>query len=99
MGSSYRDLVVWQASFALVKKIYVLTSKLPKTEVYGLVSQMQRSAISIPSNIAEGQQRGGAKEFKRDSSTSLADQPPNLQPNFSWQRTFTVWNKKNSCLT
>jgi four helix bundle protein len=65
MSGSYRDLKVWQLSFEVVRKIYLLTDKLPKNEVYGLSSQMQRAAISIPSNIAEGQQRGGPKEFKQ----------------------------------
>lgn len=61
--SSYKQLTVWQKSYALVKDIYTLTSLLPKSETYGLSSQMQRSAISIPSNIAEGQQRRNIKEY------------------------------------
>ena len=59
----YRDLIVWQKAMQLVKEIYVLTKKLPKEELYGLSSQMQRAAVSIPSNIAEGQARNGSKEF------------------------------------
>lgn len=65
MSKSYRDLTVWQKSFVLVEDIYKLTAKLPNEEKYGLASQMQRAAVSIPSNIAEGQQRGGAKEFRQ----------------------------------
>lgn len=65
MGKSYRDLTVWQEAFSLAEDIYKLGQKLPKVEQYGLVSQLQRSAISIPSNIAEGQQRNGTKEFKQ----------------------------------
>jgi len=63
--SSYRDLKVWQDSFLIATDVYELTKKLPATEMYGLSSQMQRCAISIPSNIAEGQQRTGSKEFKQ----------------------------------
>ena len=59
----YRELIVWQKAMQLVKEIYVLTKKLPKEETYGLSSQMQRAAVSIPSNIAEGQARAGTKEF------------------------------------
>ena len=57
--------MVWQSSYNLARKVYFFTRKLPKTEQYGMISQIQRSAFSIPSNIAEGQQRGGVKEFKQ----------------------------------
>jgi four helix bundle protein len=60
---SYRDLVVWQRSFDLAKNVYRLTAKLPTSEKYGLSSQAQRAAVSIPSNLAEGQQRNSKKEF------------------------------------
>ena len=59
----YRELIVWQKAMQLVKEIYTVTKKLPKEELYGLVGQMQRAAVSIPSNIAEGQARTGTKEF------------------------------------
>jgi four helix bundle protein len=62
-SNSYRDLLVWQKAIALVTEIYELTEKFPKSETYGLTSQMQRAAIAIPSNIAEGQKRGHRKEF------------------------------------
>jgi four helix bundle protein len=55
--SSYRQLKVWQLSFAVVKDVYSITTLLPEVEKFGIASQAQRSAISIPSNIAEGQQR------------------------------------------
>jgi len=48
---SYKDLTVWQRSIELVIAIYELTDKFPKTELYGLISQMRRAAISIPSNM------------------------------------------------
>jgi four helix bundle protein len=54
---SYEDLIVWQKSISLTKDIYTITSSFPNTEQYGLVSQMRRAAVSIPSNIAEGQRR------------------------------------------
>ncbi|NEP35811.1 MULTISPECIES: four helix bundle protein [Moorena] len=54
---SYRDLKVWNRAMDLVVLCYQLTSKLPKTEIYGLSSQIQRAAVSIPANIAEGKGR------------------------------------------
>ena len=51
---SYKNLIVWQKSIDLVKKIYLLADQFPKSEIYGLSSQIQRAAVSIPSNIAEG---------------------------------------------
>ena len=55
--NSYRDLVVWQKAMDLVVESYTLAAKLPKTETYGLASQIQRAAVSIPANIAEGHGR------------------------------------------
>ena len=60
---SYRDLIVWQKSILLVKEIYILTDNFPDDERFGLTSQMRRSAISIPSNIAEGRYRGTRKDY------------------------------------
>jgi four helix bundle protein len=51
---TYRDLVVWQKAMDLVESVYLLTAEFPHTEKYGLVSQIQRAAISVPANIAEG---------------------------------------------
>jgi len=64
MGKSYRDLMAWQRAMDLVEETYRLTRSFPKEEVYGLTSQLRRAAVSIPSNIAEGQGRHGAVEFK-----------------------------------
>ena len=61
----HKDLIVWQKGIGLVKLVYAATASFPADEVYGLVSQMKRSAISIPSNIAEGFGRGSKKECKR----------------------------------
>jgi four helix bundle protein len=60
---NYKDLVVWQKGIALAKAIYQLTSKFPAEEKFGLVAQMRRAAVSIPSNIAEGQARHTTGEF------------------------------------
>ena len=60
---NYKDLVVWQKGISLAKAIYRLTTKFPGEEKFGLVSQMRRAAISIPSNIAEGQARHTTGEF------------------------------------
>jgi len=59
----YRDLLVWQKGMALVKKVYELTRRFPADEKFGLVAQMRRAAVSIPSNIAEGQARRTTAEF------------------------------------
>jgi len=58
-------LRIWQKGIEVVKDIYILTKKFPKEELYGLTSQMRRSAISIPSNIAEGFRRYHNKEYKQ----------------------------------
>ena len=60
---SYKDLLVWQKSLALVKLIYELTRSFPQDERFGLVTQMRRAAVSVPSNIAEGQSRHTSGEF------------------------------------
>src|SRR5437660_6493309 len=60
---SYEDLVVWQNGISLAKVVYRLTQNLPPEEKFGLVAQMRRSAISIPSNVAEGQARHTTGEF------------------------------------
>ena len=55
---NFKNLIVWQKSMELVKNIYDITNSFPNSEIYGLTSQIRRSAISIPSNIAEGAGRG-----------------------------------------
>jgi four helix bundle protein len=59
----YRDLLVWQKRIALVKEIYRITATFPADERFGLVNQMRRAGVSIPSNIAEGQARRTTREF------------------------------------
>jgi len=62
---NFQDLRIWQKGIEVVKDIYILSKKLPKEELYGLTSQMRRSAISIPSNIVEGFRRYHNKEYKQ----------------------------------
>lgn len=61
--NSYKELIVWQKSVNLVKDVYKGTQSFPNTEQYGLVNQLRRAAVSIPSNIAEGYTRGSTKEY------------------------------------
>ena len=62
----YRDLVAWQKSMDLAERIYIATAKFPKEERYGLISQIRRASVSVPSNIAEGQgRRSSDDEFVR----------------------------------
>lgn len=63
MKKGYKDLIVWQKAVNLVVAVYGLTGFFPREEMYGLVSQMRRSAVSISSNIAEGSKRGTKKDF------------------------------------
>ena len=63
MIKNHKDLLVWQKAMGLVVQVYALTKTLPKEETYGLSDQMRRAAVSIPSNIAEGHQRGSDKEL------------------------------------
>jgi len=59
----HRDLIAWQKAMELVTEVYRITQTFPKEELYGLTSQMRRSAVSVPSNLAEGHGRNSRKEF------------------------------------
>ena len=61
--SNFRDLRVWQVAMDLVEGIYRLTMRFPREEIYGLTNQMQRAAVSVPSNIAEGHARESLREY------------------------------------
>lgn len=63
MVKSYRDLIVWQKSMQLVTQVYSKTKILPREELYGLVAQIRRSSVSIPSNIAEGYGRNSTNDY------------------------------------
>ena len=65
MIQSFRDLLVWQRSMDLATSIYRLTAQFPQQEMYGLVSQMRRCAVSVPSNIAEGHGRLALGEYRQ----------------------------------
>ncbi len=74
--TTHKNLDVWKKSLDLVDTIYDITAKFPKEEIYGLTNQVRRSAISVPSNIAEGSARGSTKElmqFINISRGSLAE--------------------------
>jgi four helix bundle protein len=68
---TFRDLVVWQVAMELATDVYTLTHRFPKTEAFGLSSQLQRAVVSIPSNIAEGHARDSTKEFLRFISIAM----------------------------
>lgn len=61
--NSYKDLIVWQRAMELIVAVYELTDNFPKEEIYGITSQMRRSALSIASNIAEGRYRGTKNDY------------------------------------
>lgn len=63
--SNFRNLLIWQKSMSLTTKIYNSTKKFPKEEIFALTSQIRRSSVSIPSNIAEGFGRESTKEYLR----------------------------------
>src|SRR5204862_5873354 len=69
---SFRDLRVWMAAMDLVEDVYLLTQDFPKHELYALASQIQRAAVSIPSNIAEGHTREHLKEYLHHLSMAQA---------------------------
>jgi four helix bundle protein len=72
----YKDLKIWQKGMRLTKLVYQLTARFPADERFGLTSQMRRAAVSVPSNIAEGQARQGTREFLQflsHASGSLAE--------------------------
>jgi len=75
-AASYKDLLVWQKGIELVKGVYKITKCFPSDEKFGLVSQMRRAAVSVPSNLAEGQARKSTREFVQllsQSEGSLAE--------------------------
>jgi len=69
---SFRDLRVWECGIRLVESIYAISAKFPRHELYGLSSQIQRAAVSIPSNIAEGHERESTKEYLQHLSIAQA---------------------------
>jgi four helix bundle protein len=72
MIKSYKDLIVWQRGMDLVEAVYQITKKLPDSEQWGLISQMRRAAVSVPSNIAEGYGRQATGEYRHHLSIARA---------------------------
>jgi len=70
--STFRDLLIWQKAMALVTKVYKITKTFPKEELFGLTSQIRRSSISVPSNIAEGYGRESNNELLRFVNIAIA---------------------------
>jgi len=68
---NYRELIVWQEAIKIAKAVYQLTGKFPKQETYALADQIRRAAVSVPSNIAEGQARKSPGDFRRFLHISL----------------------------
>ncbi|HNA55797.1 MAG TPA: four helix bundle protein [Anaerolineales bacterium] len=64
-AKNYRELIVWQDAIKIAKAVYLLTGKFPKQETYALADQLRRAAVSVPSNIAEGQARKSPGDFRR----------------------------------
>ena len=65
MGAGYKDLIVWQKAKDFCVAIYKLTEKFPRSELFGLIAQLRRAAVSIPSNIAEGTKRNTSKDQRQ----------------------------------
>lgn len=65
VSSTHKDLDIWQVAMDMVSSVYSMTCRLPNDEKFGLVAQMRRAAVSVPSNIAEGAARGSSAEFSR----------------------------------
>ena len=68
---NFKNIIAWQKARALVKEVYLLLKKFPKSELHGLVSQIMRSVISIPSNIAEGNSRDSTREYLHHLSIAV----------------------------
>jgi len=70
-GTHYTGLIAWQKAVDLVEEVYRATAAFPKEELFGLTSQIRRAAVSVPSNIAEGQGRASTNEFRHHLSIAL----------------------------
>ncbi len=104
--NSYKDLIAWQKAMDLVVKVYALTKTFPTDERFGLISQMNRAAVSIPSNIAEGWGRNSTQnyiQFLRISRASLFEIETQLEIaqrlNFISPNDFKILNKEIDSLS
>ena len=96
---THKDLIVWKKGIELVKVIYLITDDFPKSEQFGLVSQMRRCAVSIPSNIAEGCGRNSDKELIQFLYIALGSSSElETQIIISSELNFLDKEKENECL-
>ena len=93
----YQNLVVWQKSMVLAKDTFDVTARFPKSETFGLVSQMRRCAVSIPSNIAEGYGRGTNKDLVHFLYVSLGSSNE-LETQLILSRDFEYLNEEESSM-
>lgn len=91
MIQSFRDLTVWQKGMDLAERIYLSTEKFPRSEMYGLTSQIRRAAVSIPSNIAEGKAIGG-QSYARHLKIAIGSESE-LQTQIELARRFKILDK------
>jgi four helix bundle protein len=92
-ASGYRDLLAWQEAMKFAVMVYRATSRFPREEIYGLTAQVRKSAVSIPSNIAEGAARNSAREFHHFlgvSAGSLAEVETQLE--LAAQLEYSQWD-------
>ena len=85
----HRDLVAWQKALMLVTEIYRVARTFPKDEMYGPVSQLRRAAVSVPSNLAEGQGRNSPNEFHHFIGQARG-RSPKLRPRSKSQATWAI---------
>jgi four helix bundle protein len=88
----FNDLIVWQKAMDFAETLYRATAKFPKEEVYGLTSQIRRAAVSIPSNIAEGQCRGATNDCLRFLSIIVLASGAELETQLHLARRFNYLN-------
>lgn len=87
---SYKELIAYQKGYQLTLQVYENTERFPKEEIYGTISQMRRSAVSIPCNITEGYRRGHREDTERNIYSSficLMDLAVNWRPSFLYLKT------------
>ena len=105
---SFKDLLIWQYSVAFAEEVYKTTIHLPRSEEFGLTSQLRRAAVSIPSNIAEGSKRGTRKDFRQflhvaaGSAAELETQlyiAQKVYPRAQWKRLLEKLNVVQRMLT
>jgi four helix bundle protein len=104
--ASFKELIVWQRSMEFARAVYLSTEALPKSEQYGLMSQMRRSAVSIPSNIVEGYKRKGQGEYVYFLSVADASAAEletqillvcGIYPDMSLKRSLPFWMRHRKC--